>query len=156
MQEGFAAALGRIPSGIFILTVRRGDEEAALLASWVQQASFDPPTVSLAVHKDRPMQGFLAEHALFAINILGEGEQDLYKKFVKGVAPGKDIFSGVKLGERPSGAIFLAGAHAAMECRVRQRVDVGDHFLIVADVLDGCVLSEDRPRVHIRKSGLSY
>ncbi len=39
-----AQVLGRIPSGIFVLTV--GDDtgrETGMLASWVQQASFDPP-----------------------------------------------------------------------------------------------------------------
>ena len=31
------AALGRIPSGLFVLTLRHGGRETGMLASWVQQ-----------------------------------------------------------------------------------------------------------------------
>ena len=44
-----AAAVGRIPSGLFVVTVRNGDRETGLLASWVQQCSFEPFQVSVAV-----------------------------------------------------------------------------------------------------------
>jgi hypothetical protein len=40
-------ALGRIPSGVFIATAEEGSEKVGMLASWVQQAGFDPPTRSI-------------------------------------------------------------------------------------------------------------
>ena len=39
-------ALGRVPSGLFILTAGNGPTETGLLASWVQQCSFDPPRLT--------------------------------------------------------------------------------------------------------------
>ena len=41
--------LGRVPSGIFILTVGTGDRATGMLASWVMQAGFEPPMVTVAV-----------------------------------------------------------------------------------------------------------
>jgi len=41
-----AAALGKVPSGLFVLTAKQGDAETAMLASWVQQCSFDPPQLT--------------------------------------------------------------------------------------------------------------
>ena len=46
-------AIGRIPSGVYILTVRHENRSGAILASWVQQASFDPPALSIALAKGR-------------------------------------------------------------------------------------------------------
>ncbi|MBC8108463.1 MAG: hypothetical protein H7Z14_17895, partial [Anaerolineae bacterium] len=38
-------ALGRIPSGVFVLTAAHAGERMAMLASWVQQAAFEPPAI---------------------------------------------------------------------------------------------------------------
>ena len=51
----WAAALGRIPSGLFVLTARNGERETGMLASWVQQCSFTPPCVSVALRKGREL-----------------------------------------------------------------------------------------------------
>ena len=49
-----AVALGRVPSGLFVVTARNSaGEETAFLASWVMQAGFDPPALSVAVGEDR-------------------------------------------------------------------------------------------------------
>ena len=45
-SKRLAAALGRVPSGLYILTARHGDAETGMLVSWVQQCSFAPPLVS--------------------------------------------------------------------------------------------------------------
>src|SRR5215475_13297409 len=42
-------AIGRVPSGVFILTTRHGGRAGAIMASWVQQSSFDPPALSDAL-----------------------------------------------------------------------------------------------------------
>ena len=155
--ESFAEALGRIPSGIFVITVKRGETEGALLASWVQQASFEPPTVSVAVHKDRPIHPLLSEHAPFCINILSDADKDLYGTFVKGIAPTEDVFKGLSVKTGENGVPILADAMAVLECRVREKHDVGDHQLVIADVLNGELLAKNEtPRVHVRKNGLSY
>jgi hypothetical protein len=52
-----SAALGRVPSGIFILTTGYEGRATGMLASWVQQAGFEPPMVTVAVRRDR----FVAE-----------------------------------------------------------------------------------------------
>lgn len=155
-EHDFAKALGRIPSGIFIITARKGVEESAMLASWVQQASFAPPTLSVAVHKDRPISKVLTEDTAFAVNVLDETDQELYKHFVKGFPPDARPFEGIATRPGHLNTIVLLEALAFLECRVRVRIDTGDHHLVVADVLDGAVLKEGQPRVHIRKTGLSY
>jgi flavin reductase (DIM6/NTAB) family NADH-FMN oxidoreductase RutF len=155
-ETGFEAALGRIPSGIFVVTGKQGADEAALLASWVQQASFEPPTVSVAVHRDRPVAKLLPVGAAFVLNILSADDKDLYKHFVRGFGPGVDPFAGVRTRPSAAGGRILSDAMAHLECRVRGSIEAGDHRLIVAEVEGGGLAREAEPRVHVRKSGLSY
>lgn len=42
-MSGKALAMGRVVGSLCVLTAKDGDAEGAMLASWVSQASFDPP-----------------------------------------------------------------------------------------------------------------
>jgi flavin reductase (DIM6/NTAB) family NADH-FMN oxidoreductase RutF len=154
--DGLAAALGRVPSGLFILTARHGSAETGMLVSWVQQCSFDPPQLSIAVGRDRAVSGWLVEGAALTLNILAEGQKALVAHFGKGFGAGEPAFTGLKL-ERPAGeAPVLADALAHLLCRVTGRCSGGDHDLVIARVVGGRVHADGRPTVHIRRSGLNY
>src|SRR4051812_37836938 len=95
--SSLAAALGRIPSGLFILTARHGNSETGMLASWVQQCSFDPPQVSVAVKKGRDVLDWLVDGASFVLNVLPEGAKSLIGHFGKGFELGQPAFDGLKV-----------------------------------------------------------
>src|SRR3954462_11712496 len=97
-EKALAAALGRIPSGLFVVTARQNDQETGMLASWVQQCSFDPPQVSVAVQRDRFVHDLLDDGAAFAVNVLAAGQTDLLKHFGKGFGPDEPAFVGLELG----------------------------------------------------------
>jgi flavin reductase (DIM6/NTAB) family NADH-FMN oxidoreductase RutF len=154
--KSLAAALGRVPSGLFILTARHGHHDTGMLASWVQQCSFDPPQVTAAFAKDRWVLDWLTDGAAFAVNVLGEGQKALLAHFGKGFGRGEPEFEGLEV--RPSGAAApaLLAAHAFLDCRVAGRVPVGDHVLVIGRVVGGEVLHEARSATHVRKSGAHY
>ncbi len=155
-QKGLAGALGRIPSGLFILTVRHGADETGMLASWVQQCSFDPPQVSAVVRGDRDVLAWLTPGAPFALNVLDEDQTDLLVHFGKGFALTEPAFTGLDV-QRPEGAApLLCDALAYLDCRVAALHPAGDHSLIIGRVVSGRVLGEGKPMIHIRKNGLRY
>lgn len=159
MPEGdkqLAAALGRIPSGLFIVTLRRGEAETGMLASWVQQCAFQPPHVSVAIKRDRPLTAWLTKGAPFTINILDNSQTDMIVHFGRGFTLDEPAFAGLEV-ERPEGSAPVLGeALAYLECRVTGQYPVGDHDLFFGQVLGGRLLSEGHPMVHIRKSGFHY
>jgi flavin reductase (DIM6/NTAB) family NADH-FMN oxidoreductase RutF len=151
-----AAALGRVASGIFVLTCRRGDDEAAMLASWVQQCSFEPPMLSVAVRRGREVAGWLAAGSPFAINVLAEGQKELLSHFGKGLALAK-LPDAQRRVARPDGqAAELIEALAVLHCEPGASYDAGDHHLIVGQIIDGRLRADERPMIHVRKSGLNY
>lgn len=150
-----AAALGRIASGVFILTARHGTQETGMLASWVQQCSFDPPLVTMAIKRDRHLNDWLEADTPFILNILDDTQTDMIAHFGRGFSPDEPAFDGL-LVERHEEIVVLKEALGFLLCRVRERHTTGDHNLYVSEVVHGRMLAEGQPMVHIRKNGLHY
>ena len=64
-------ALGRVVGSLCILTAQKGNEEntisGAMVASWVSQASFNPPGITIAVAKERAVENLLHTGDYFAL-----------------------------------------------------------------------------------------
>ena len=154
-----AQALGRVIGTLCVVTARQGDASSAMVASWVSQASFDPPGVTIAVKKDRAVESLLPLNAKFVLNVLAEGkEKSIMKQLLKPFAPGENRFAGLESRESEStGGIILADAASYLECTVMQRMEAGDHWIVYARVDDGNVVDDNAlSAVHFRKSALSY
>jgi flavin reductase (DIM6/NTAB) family NADH-FMN oxidoreductase RutF len=155
-QKPLASALGRIPSGLFILTARHGAAESGMLASWVQQCAFQPPLLSAALRGDRTVAGWLTEGSVFVLNILEENQTDLIAHFGRGFGPNEPAFTDLEVERSPAGLPVLTEALAFLECRLVARHAAGDHELFIAQVIDGRLLNEGHPMVHVRKNGFHY
>ena len=148
-------AVGRIVGSLCVLTVQRGEISTAMLASWVSQATFNPPGLTIAVAKERAVESYLYEGDRFVLNILEQGKQ-LRKQFMKKYAPAEDRFTDVKV-EPTEGGLILSEGLAYLECRVAQRMECGDHWLIYATVENGKVLEANGlTAVHHRKTASNY
>ena len=84
-----------VPSGLFIVTLASSNEETGMLASWVQQCSFDPPQLTIALRSGRPVLDALVPGASLGVNVVPEGGKALIAHFGKGFAPGEPAFEGV-------------------------------------------------------------
>jgi flavin reductase (DIM6/NTAB) family NADH-FMN oxidoreductase RutF len=159
MREGdrqLSAALGRLASGLFVLTVRHGMEETGVLTSWVQQCAFEPPHISMALKQKRSVADWLIPDALFTLNILDQTQTDMVAHFGRGFDMGQPAFEDVEIDRPSEGGPVLVEALAYLTCRVTQRLPVGNHELFLAQVVDGRLLGDGQPMVHIRKSGFHY
>lgn len=150
-------ALGRVPSGVFILTAHHDGTHAAMMASWVQQVSFNPPMISVAVASERPIAGIIRQSGRLAISVLGVDDMMLMKKYARGIPPGEDPFHGIRTREVSGGIKVLADALAYMDCKLVQTVDTGgDHQIILATIESGELLKEGSSFTHLRGSGFHY
>ncbi len=148
--------LGKIPSGLFIITARHGDRETGMLASWIMQAGFEPPMISLAVRKDRYLVDWLTTGATVVVNVLADGQKEMLRHFGKGFEPDEPAFDGIELARSPQGVPVLAHSAGHLECAIRRHVDSGDHRIFLAEVVGGHAAGDQPPAVHVRKNGLRY
>ncbi|RZM77361.1 diflavin flavoprotein [Leptolyngbya iicbica] len=158
LDSSLDRALGRLSSGLYIITARKGEVASAMLASWVIQASFEPLGVAIAVSKDRAIESLLHVGDTFVLNVLEEGRcQPLIKHFLKRFPPGADRFTGIDTYPAQNGSPILARSLAYLECEVTGRLDGNDHWLVSATVHTGRVAKRDGlTAVHHRKVGNHY
>mgnify|MGYP002622560306 CR=1 FL=1 len=158
--DAIASVLGRTPSGIFILTAGDGaDAETGMLASWVQQAGFDPPAVSVAVNNKRYLNDWLAKSPRVVLNLVGESQKQYLGHFGRGFEPDQLAFEGVEVQRSPGGLPILADALGWMEGQVAAQADAGDHTVYIIHIESagaGPALETEKPWVHIRKNGRNY
>ncbi len=151
-------AVGRLVGSLCVVTSKQDDVSSAMLASWVAQATFNPPGLTVAVAKDRAIESLMYPGSNFVLNILGEGKHlGLMKHFLKPFAPGEDRFTGISTETASNGSPILSDALAYVECSVDNRMEAGDHWLVYAVVSNGKLLQSDTiTAVHHRKSGTHY
>ncbi len=155
-------ALGRIIGSLCILTARKEiDKEiisSAMVASWISQASFSPPGITIAVAKDRAVETLLHCGDHFALNILASNRHNkLMRQFLQPFSPGADRFHNVKIDKSPHNQPILPESLAWLEGCVEQRMECGDHWLIYAVLNNGKVLDKDGvTAVHHRRTGANY
>lgn len=179
--EDIASVLGRIPSGLFVVTwldpCDGGDR--GMLASWLMQAGFEPPSISLAVAPSRGLAAAIEVGTPFVVNLLAEGQRGMVGRFGRPATPapdgqtggGYDPFDGLEVERAPCGAAILAPGSGWLECVGSGGITATDHRVVVAVVrAAGCgvvhaapdgavpdgVTLEGGPIVHLRKNGLRY
>lgn len=156
LKRTVGRALGRVPSGVFVLTAAHDGEQAGNLVSWVQQAGFEPPAITVAVAKDRPILRLIRSCGRFGISVLGEHDHVLMKTFARG-RHGPEAFANVATVQTPGGVACLSEALAVMELELTQVVDLGwDHVLLAAQVSWGQCRGEAAPFTHTRSHGFHY
>ena len=156
-------AMGTLSGGLYVVTASQDEESSqrrgAMIASWVSQASFTPPGLTVAVAKDRAIETLMQVGDRFVINVLREDNyQPLLRQFLKRFPPGADRFEGVNvLNNVAKGGPVLVDALAFLDCLVKQRLETPDHWIIYALVEQGNVAdAEAKTAVHHRKVGNHY
>jgi flavin reductase (DIM6/NTAB) family NADH-FMN oxidoreductase RutF len=126
------------------------------LTSWISQAGFSPPAVTVAIAKDRELECLAHPGEKFVLNVLKEGK-NIRRSFLKPPAGGYDQFAELETARADNGCLILQEAASYLECTVQSRMDCGDHWLLYAITNNGKVLAPTSvTAINHRKSGTQY
>ena len=155
-EENIGRAIGRIASGVYIVTLTDAGQPEGMLTTWIGQTSFEPAMISVVVKKERALLSSLTVGRPFTVNVLSKKNMDIFKNFAKPHSDGLNRFDGLNFEDSLSGAIF-SDCVAYMTCKVKTLVEAGDHHLVLSEITAGDVLNgDDEPMVHLRKNGFQY
>jgi flavin reductase (DIM6/NTAB) family NADH-FMN oxidoreductase RutF len=156
-NEQIGRAIGRLTSGVYVMTLEANGVPEGILMTWIGQAAFEPPLISVAVKKGRPILDHLTKGSRFTVNVLSKKNMDVFKHFARpNVAPA-ERFAGLTLVPKKAFGPIFASVVAYLNCSVTNSHEAGDHYLIVAEVVGGEVLDPDaEPMSHLRRSGFQY
>ena len=156
IKDDVATAMGKIPSGLFILSLI--DDSGAddfMLASWVQQCSFSPLMVNIAIRSERSILSQLVPGKIFNLHIIKEGQNQMVGKFAKPIS-GADQLKDLNLQREPHLPVVLLDTCAVLNCKAAGVLNAGDHQLLLGEVVSGTMLAGGDPMVHVRKNARNY
>ncbi|WKN41503.1 flavin reductase family protein [Tunicatimonas pelagia] len=151
-EQEVSQALKKITYGFYIVTTRKPSEEmstrdkdyvAAATVSWVSQASFNPPMVTIAVQKHTDLHETIEKSRVFAVNIVGKNEQDMLKPFSEKSIIEEDTINGFSFKDGKTGSPVLQDVPAYFECKVIDDLSDGDHSVYLGEVVGGETLDTD-------------
>lgn len=151
----FRDACGRFLTGVTIVTA--ADAEArpiGMTANAFTSVSLDPPLVLVCVGKSAASHATMVQTDNFAVHVLSDDQEDLSTTFARSAAQGEDKFADLDWDEDEHGVPSLPGSLARMSCRVWDRLDAGDHLVVIGQVL--ALEVEDAPRPPLGFFGGSY
>lgn len=134
MKKEWIEAFSQMTYGIYVLTAAHGERINGMIASWVSQASYDPPLVTAAVHPNRYSHQLIEKSGAFALHAIGRDRRDFLDRFKGPDAAAK--FDSIQWRPGKTGSPILDNCVAWLECRVADRLSPGNHTLFVGEVVD--------------------
>ena len=155
MDEKFKKqALRMFSYGIYVLTSKFEENYCAATVTWVSQASFEPPLVSVCIKRDSASYKVVKERGEFLLHILGEDQKDLAASFFKQTTL-KNGFINEQEYQLQDNLPLLISASAYLKCRVLEIMENGDHPLFLSEVINAVVQKESKP-LELRNTDWQY
>jgi flavin reductase (DIM6/NTAB) family NADH-FMN oxidoreductase RutF len=120
-------------TGITVVTVvDSAGRPHGMTVNSFSSVSLDPPLVLVSIDLRNAILGHFLATAFFAINILAERQEHLSQRFSTTSA---NRFDGIEWHAASSGTPLLDDALAHLECAVVRTFEVGDHTILIGEVL---------------------
>ena len=140
--------------GVYILSSVNEGEYCVSTITWVSQASFEPPMISVCIKRNSASYEIVKKRGEFILHLLGDNQKELASTFFK-----PTIFESEKLnGEEFSlenNLPLLKDIPAYIQCKVVEILENGDHPLFLAEVVDAKINNDSKP-LELRKTGWTY
>jgi flavin-dependent trigonelline monooxygenase, reductase component len=144
-QKLYRSALGSFATGVTIVTTSDGEGDGhGLTVNSFTSVSLDPPLVLWCLGNKSDSYDLFSKTDHYAINVLAAGETDFAMRFA---GKGNQKLSADERRVLETGAPILDQAIAVFDCKVVQRIEAGDHLILIGETQ----AFETRPQ-----SGLAY
>jgi len=142
--------------GMFVFTSKAEDEISAGSVTWVTQCSFQPPLVAVGLRLDGGPYQVVKESGVFALHLVARGDKALASSFFRPVRVEDGRMNGYPFTlDEEHDVPLLEDAPAYLICKVREITHIGDHHLVIGEVVDAGMREEMEPMV-LREAGWSY
>jgi flavin reductase (DIM6/NTAB) family NADH-FMN oxidoreductase RutF len=137
-------ALRMIPYGVHVVTAVHPAtlDAAAVTSHWLMQTSFSPCLIAASLPAGHQVLRLIRDTRRFAINMLGKedaAEAFTFRrptKLVGSLHEGNATMGGWGVTWGRHATMLLHNAVTVLECEMRAILEAGDHFPVIAEVID--------------------
>lgn len=131
--DAFRQTMRALAGTVTVISTENDGRLYGFTATAVCSVCAEPATLLIAVNRSARTHAHIARKSGFAVNILGEGQDDVAAHFS---GKGDDQFAGVAHHITQRGIPVITGVAAHLDCVVDQVYDVGTHTLFIGRVVD--------------------
>lgn len=132
--ESFRKAMGSYPTGVTVVTAYNEDNEPmGLTVNSFASVSLDPLLILWSIDKRVSSYDAFLKVDHFSVNILASNQGDLCNLFASRVP---DRFSQCDWEKSELALPVLKDTLATLQCKVYNKVEAGDHTIMIGEVLD--------------------
>ncbi|SDD08108.1 flavin reductase family protein [Glycomyces harbinensis] len=144
--ESFRALFRAHPAGVTVICADAGDGPAGFTATSLTSVSLDPPLVSFAIASTSSAWPTIRDAQSLTVNFLSAEQHVIATRFA---TSGIDRFGAPTLWSRlESGEPVLDDAPAFLRAVVTERIEAGDHHVVLALVVDAETGGSHEPLVY--------
>lgn len=125
-------ALGRYATGVTVVTAAGAQGPIGLTVNSFASVSLDPPLVLWSLRRASMHYADFTAQGGFAVHVLGAPQRELARVFSQPVA---DRYAGLAWYTGQDGIPVFDACAARFECATRQVLEVGDHAVLIGEVL---------------------
>jgi flavin reductase (DIM6/NTAB) family NADH-FMN oxidoreductase RutF len=137
--------LWSLPSGLFLLASRAGEERNLMTLSFLSQLATEPKLLGVSVESDALTARLVRRGGAFGVVLLGRDQRAEVRRFVKPADhdTAARTLAGTPYSDAPvTGVPIPAFARGYLDCAVTESHELGSHVLFVGEVVD-CSLGDD-------------
>ncbi|VAW19089.1 Rubredoxin [hydrothermal vent metagenome] len=140
-------AFHKLSYGLYIIASGYDGKKAGYIANTAFQVTSHPPQIAISCHKSNNTLDIILKSRVFSISILKkEVGTSLIGEFGFMSSSGLDKFRNIEYKTFATGApIVLESSVAWFDCRVVNRFDVGSHILIIGEVVESAMVTDEEP-----------
>ncbi len=133
--EQLRAAMRAWTSGVTIVTAAYTGDQHGMTVSSFTSVSLDPPLVVISLQTVSRTYELVSRAKAFGVTILASNQQAISERFADRPADGKDRLDGLETETFVTGAPFIKGGLAFLDCRVIQSIPSGMNTLFIGEVV---------------------
>lgn len=146
----YKEALGKLPTGISIITTKFNDQLFGFTASSFTSLSLNPPLILFCLSKKAGSINAFRQNEKFAISILAENQLAISKHF-SSVKQDKFTHIAYQLGIYSNSPLII-DAVCWIECDKVQEYEGGDHIIFVGEVKSTCINNNLNPLIYFARN----
>lgn len=133
--EQLRTAMRTWTSGVAIVTAEFEGQQHGMTVSSFTSISLDPPLVVISLQKTSRTREMVARAGAFGVTILAADQLGLSERFANRPPGSGHGLEGLETERLETGAPFIKGGLAWLDCRVSQVVPVGMNSLFIGEVV---------------------
>lgn len=130
-DRAFRNAMGKFATGVTVITSKVGTDSYGMTANAFMSVSLNPKLITVSIDNRANMLDRLKESKKFAVNILGDDQQDISMHFAGQTKDDREIDFG-SIQDIP----VIKESLVSVVCDVDTSYVVGDHTLFIGKVKD--------------------